>query len=97
MLFLARAAVCIGLVAVAASHTGGPGLASALDRGVRGAADAAGQACLRSDECLRVGTSLLTAAPLSVARHEVEWEPREDRAGLAASRVPLPPSRPIPD
>ena len=69
MFFLARAAVCIGLVAVAASNTGAAGLGSALDRGVRGAADAAGQACLRSTDCLRVGAGLLAAAPLATVQH----------------------------
>lgn len=91
MFFLARAAVCIGLVAVAASNVGDSGLASALDRGVRSAAAATGQACLRSAECLQVGAGLLAAAPLVAPRLEAR---RDDRVGLASLTVPLPPPRP---
>ena len=92
MFFLARAAVCIGLVAAAASSVEGPGLASALDRGVRGAAEAAGQACLHSVDCLRLGTGVLAAAPLAAARFE---DGPDRRAEPATASVPLPPPRPL--
>ncbi len=67
MFFLTRAAVCIGLVALAASNAGGAGLASAIDRGVRETAATAGQACLRSADCLAVGAGLMAAAAPTVA------------------------------
>lgn len=71
MLFLTRTAICIGLVAFAASNASGGGLATALDRSARDAVETAGRACLGSGDCLRIGTTMLAAAaPLSSAAQD---------------------------
>lgn len=71
MLFLTRTAICIGLVAFAASNASGGGLGTALDRSVRDAAETAGRACLGSGDCVRIGATMLAAAaPLSAAAQD---------------------------
>jgi hypothetical protein len=98
MFFLTRAGICIGLVAIAASNAGGPALTSAVDQSLRGAASSAGQACLRSADCLRMGAGLLAAAsPLAGgARQDGPEETRAPRAAIDVV-VPLPPPRPVID
>jgi hypothetical protein len=61
MFFVAKATLCIGLVAVVASQAGGsPG--AGLDADTRAAAASLGRACLASSDCLRVGAGVLAAA-----------------------------------
>lgn len=63
MFFLTRSALCIGLVALAASDAGGAdALRAAVGDGARGAATTLGRACLGSSECLRAGTLVVAAA-----------------------------------
>lgn len=61
MFFVAKATLCIGLVAVVASQAGG-GSAAGLDGHARAAAASLGRACLASSDCLRVGAGVLAAA-----------------------------------
>ncbi len=78
MFFLTRAAVCIGLVAAAASAAGGSDLAAPLDHQARDAVAQAGRACMASRECLDVGVGLMAAAASVGA---------DAGAGARASRV----------
>ena len=59
--FLTRSALCIGIVAIAASGVGTDRLATTIDRGARDGLDGAARACLGSSDCLRVGTAALSA------------------------------------
>lgn len=62
MFFVAKATLCIGLVAVLASQGGGESLATHLDGDARAAAASVTEACWASSECLRVGAGVLAAA-----------------------------------
>ena len=105
MFFLTRAAVCIGLVAAAASAAGGGELATTLDHGARDAATQLGGACLASRRCMALGTGLVAAA-LPTADADASpprFRPprRADRAEAPAARepeagppAPVPPERP---
>lgn len=62
MFFLARSALCIGIVAAAAGGIGTGPVAEAIDRSARDAAEGVGRACLASSDCLRVGAAALSAA-----------------------------------
>ena len=93
MLFMARSALCIGLVAVAASNAGGGTLTTAIERGGRDAAEAAGRACLRSTDCLRMGASLVEPAAwrLAVRAPGVVGAPKPARVPhVPAAARPLP-------
>ena len=62
MFFVAKATLCIGLVAVVASQAGGESLATNLDGDARAAAASVTRACWASSDCLRVGAGVLAAA-----------------------------------
>lgn len=64
IVFLARSALCIGLVAAAASGVGTGSLTTTIARGAREAADGAGRACLASSDCVRIGAAALSGAAL---------------------------------
>ena len=88
MFFVAKATLCIGLVAVVASQAGG-GPAAGLDGDARAAAASLGRACLASSDCLRVGAGVLAAASGgAVAAPEVRVpRPRAATATVAMRRV----------
>ncbi len=92
MFFLARSALCIGVVAAAATGIGTGPLATAIDRGAREAAEGVGRACLASHECLRAGTAALSAAagtvPAGRAEAPAQRPPRETPPrGTGAARI----------
>lgn len=62
MLFLARSALCIGLVAAAGAGVGVGQITTAVERGTRASVEDAGRACLASADCLRAGLTALEGA-----------------------------------
>ncbi len=87
MFFLARSALCIGVVAAAASGIGTGRFAAAIDQSAREAADGVGRACLASRDCLRAGTAALSAAAGAVPVAPVETSvERLPRVGAPARR-----------
>ena len=91
MFFVAKATLCIGLVAVAASQAGSPGLATRLDGDARAAAASVGRACLASSACLQVGAGVLAgaASDREIATLEVHApRPRPAKRPVAARHAP---------
>ena len=62
MFFLIRSAVCIGAVALLATGGGKAGLGHLLDTDGRDVAQTLGQACVASNDCLRIGMGLVETA-----------------------------------
>ena len=79
MLFLARAAVCIGAVALLAAggDKGDPG--RFIQTGGRDAAQSLGQTCIVSNDCLRIGMGLVaTMAGIDPGRRAAPSDPSAD-------------------
>ena len=62
MFFLIRSAVCIGAVALLATGGGKTDIGRVLDIGGRETAQRLGQACVASNDCLRIGMGLVATA-----------------------------------
>ena len=79
MFFLVRAAVCIGAVALVAAGGDKAGLPRVVDTAGRDAAQSLGQACVASDDCLRIGMGLVaTAARIDPGRRIALSDPSVD-------------------